>query len=215
MTKFVSLVAPLLMLLGARNVAQIPPSPVFSLAFEEAQLDSAPAELLVLGGSFKVAMHDGGRVLELAGTPLDTYGVLFGPAMKEGVSATARFLGTKQGRKFPAFAVSLNGVGGHRLQVSPGKNVIELVRADQTLKTAPFSWSSGEWTTLKLQLAKSAEGKWLVQGKVWAATAAEPEQWSIVHEVLESPGSGKAGIWGTPYAGTPILFDDLRVEAVE
>jgi hypothetical protein len=51
-------------------------------------------------------------------------------------------------------------------------------------------------------------------GKVWPAAAAEPEQWSIFHEVLESPGSGKAGVWGIPYAGTPILFDELRVEVV-
>jgi hypothetical protein len=30
----------------------------------------------------------------------------------------------------------------------------------------------------------------------------------------EAPLAGRAGLWGSPYAGTPIRFDDLVVSQV-
>jgi hypothetical protein len=214
MRKFLLIPAAFLSFIAVPALAGVGENQLSSMGFDQAEVGSLPTELLIIGGSFSVVPHGSGKALELPGAPLDTYGLLFGPPVKDGLIATARIHGTKDGRKYPAFAISLNGVGGYRLQVSPAKNSVELIRADRALKSAPFAWISGEWTSLKLQLTKAAEGKWLLQGKVWPAAAAEPEQWSIVHEVLESPGSGKAGVWGIPYAGTPILFDELRVEVV-
>ena len=47
--------------------------------FEQAALDKAPDDFLVLDGDFAVKQDNGNKVLELPGAPLDTFGVLFGP----------------------------------------------------------------------------------------------------------------------------------------
>jgi hypothetical protein len=53
----------------------------------------------------------------------------------------------------------------------------------------------------------------VVEGKAWAAGTPEPAAWNITFETKEEPSSGRAGIWGSPFAGTPIRFDDLDVSA--
>ena len=77
--------------------------------FEKAETGSIPEDFLVLDGQFAVKEEGGNKFLELPGAPLDTYGVLFGPTLKENSSVTARFFSTAKGRRFPTFAVGLNG----------------------------------------------------------------------------------------------------------
>src|SRR5213592_4654904 len=79
--------------------------------FEKAELNSVPDDFLVLDGQFAVREDGGNGFLELPGAPLDTFGVLFGPTEKEGNAVSARIFGTGQGRRFPTFAVGLNGQG--------------------------------------------------------------------------------------------------------
>src|SRR5438045_1588842 len=90
--------------------------PIYKNDFEAAAVDKAPADVLIMAGSFEVKQDGANKVLELPGEPLDTFGMLFGPSSKDEITATARFYGTKKGRKFPTFGLSLNGVGGYRLQ---------------------------------------------------------------------------------------------------
>jgi len=54
-------------------------------------------------------------------------------------------------------------------------------------------------------------GKWFIEGRAWADGSPEPNEWSISFEVSETPPVGKASLWGAPYSGKPILFDDLSV----
>ena len=68
--------------------------------FQKADLDAVPGDLVVLDGAFAVKEQGQNRFLELPGAPLDTYGVLFGPAEKDGVIASARVLATAKGRRF-------------------------------------------------------------------------------------------------------------------
>lgn len=184
---------------------------LYENSFEQTEVGKAPADFLVLDGAFAAKAESGNKFLELPGAPLDTYGALFGPTQSAGVAVSARIHSTGKGRRFPTFGVGLNGVGGYKLQVSPAKKALELYRSDELLDSAPYSWESDSWTTLRLQFRKVKEGEWRVEGNAWKYGAAEPKTWSISHGVKEEPNPGRASIWGNPYAGTPIRFDDVRV----
>ena len=185
--------------------------PVYENNFEKAEVGKVPADFLVLDGSFEVREEGGNKFLELPGAPLDTFGVLFGPTEKDGLAVSARIFGTLKGRRFPSFGVGLNGVGGFRLQVSPAKKLLELYKGDDVKTTVPFEWQNGVWAKLKLQLRKVKDGAWKVEGKVWAETAKEPEAWSIAFDETAETPAGRPSIWGNPFSGTAIRFDDLVV----
>ena len=205
------LTASLFLALACSGLAAEPASqPRYANDLQKAEPEKLPADFMVMSGGFLVKEQEGNRFLELPGSPLDTFGLLFGPTEATGLSASARFFGTKQGRKYPTFAVSVNGVGGYRLQVSPGKKALEIYKGEEPRASVPLEWQSGEWTSLRLQLRKAKSG-WLIEGKAWLSGGPEPANWTIVLEEAQEPPSGRAGIWGSPYSGTPILFDDLVV----
>jgi len=108
--------------------------------------------------------------------------------------------------------VGLNGVAGYRLQISPAKKALELYK-DQEVKTSiTFDWKPGEWTRLRLQVRKVKDGEWKVEGRVWPNGTAEPEKWTVAFDENEEPVAGCASVFGSPFSGTPIWFDDLSVE---
>jgi hypothetical protein len=195
--------------------------------FSTTEAGKTPEGMLVLDGGFAVREEGGSRFLELPGAPLDTYGVLFGPSDKENahpsdgskppaepgtLSVTARVFGTGKGRRFPTFAVGLGGVGGYRLQMSPGKKELELFRGEADQASVPFAWSAGEWWWLRLQVRQVQEGEWKVEGKAWKDGTHSPSGWTIAWTDTEAPKPGRASVWGCPFAGTPLRFDDLSVE---
>jgi hypothetical protein len=181
--------------------------------FQSAPVDSVPDEFLVLDGQFGVKAEGTNKFLELPGAPLDTYGVLFGPTLKENASVKARFFGTAKGRRYPTFAVGLNGVAGYKLRVSPGKKQLEIYRGDEVKKGIDYEWHPGKWIFLKVTLLKSGEKEWRVDGKVWNEGESEPEKPSIQFTDSEAPPTGRALVSGSPYSGTPIRFDDFVVSA--
>lgn len=177
--------------------------------FDAAEVGSVPKEFLVLDGGFKVAEEGGNKFLELPGAPLDTFGVLFGPTEKENRVVSARIFGSTKGRRAPTFNVGVGGVGGYKLQVSPGKKAVELYKSDEVKATVPFNWKSGTWTRLSLALKKVKDGEWRVEGRVWADDAKAPAEPTITFTETEQPPAGRASIGGSPYATTPIRYDDL------
>jgi len=185
----------------------------FEANFEDGTVDKAPKGAMAIAGDFVIKEEGGNKFLELPGEPLDTFGMLFGSAGQADWSAAARFFGTKTGRKYPTFAISLGGVGGYRLVMSGGKKSLEIFKGDESVKTVPYEWTSGEWTKLRLQVRKTAAG-WTVEGRAWQASATEPKDWQISTEVTTAPPTGRPGLWGSPYSGTPIRFDDLVVAPV-
>lgn len=188
--------------------------PLYENNFEKAEAGKAPEDLMVLGGDFVVKSEGTNKFLELPGAPLDSFGVQFGPTEKEDVGVSARILGTTKGRRAPTFGVGLGGVGGWKLQISPGKTALELLKDQESKASAAFEWKSGEWTQLRLQIRKVMDGEWKVEGKAWPQSATEPKEWSISADEKEEPIAGKASVLGSPFAGTPIGFDDLVVEKV-
>src|SRR5947208_7508729 len=119
--------------------------PLYENDFEQSELDKVPGDFLVLDGQFAVKEEGGNKFLELPGAPVDTYGVLFGPTEKEGIAVSARIFGTAKGRRYPTFAVGLNGQGAaaYRLQVSPAKKALELFKGDEVKATVRYEWKSG------------------------------------------------------------------------
>jgi hypothetical protein len=188
--------------------------PAFRTDFEQAATGKLPENMMVLSGDFQVQTGEGKKYLELPGSPLETFGVLFGPAQTGEASASASFYGTKQGRKFPAFGISLGGVSGYRLEMSGGKKALEIFKGDESRGQVPYEWTSGGWTMLRLQLRKTPEGTH-VEGKAWPAGTPEPEKWALAVDDKSPVPAGRAAVWGAPYAGTPIRFDDLQVGPVK
>ncbi len=173
-----------------------------------------PKDMMVMAGDFTVQQDKDGKYLELPGEPLDSFGLLFGPSVKDDVSASARFFGTKKGRKFPTFGLSLNGVNGYRLVVSAAKGMLEFFKGDESKLSVPYTWTPDAWTMLRITVRKSGAG-WVVEGRAWAVGSPEPEKPQITLEEKTEPSAGRAGIWGSPYSGTPIRFDDLLLEAAK
>lgn len=188
------------------------PKPLYSENFDAAEVGKLPAGFTSYAGAFVVAEDSGKKFLELPGAPLDTFGVLYGPSEKAPLSASAKIFGTLVKRKMPAFGLSIGGVGGYRIQVSAAKGQVEIFKADEGRASAPYTWATGTWTALRLQVREEG-GKWIVEGKAWPADAAEPAGWTIRYEAPEPPPQGKCGVWGNPFSGTPIRFDDLVVSA--
>jgi len=199
--------------LSVLNAGADPVKTIYTNDFEKAEIDKVPGEFLVLDGGFVVKEEGGNKFLELPGAPLDTFGLLFGPTQTADVSASARIFGTGKGRRFPTFGVGLNGGGGLKLQVSPGKKLLELYKGEEVLASAPFTWESGSWTVVKLQIRKIKDGEFKVQGKAWKQGEPEPGAWMIEQNVTGDLPAGRASVWGNPYSGTPIRYDDLTIAA--
>lgn len=205
------LAAILLAAAAAASLRAAEPKALYENNFEKAAVDKVPDEFLVLDGAFAVKEEVGNKFLELPGAPLDTFGVLFGPTEATGLAVSARAHGTGKGRRYPTFAVGLNGVGGARLQVSPGKKLLELYKGDELLASVPFTWTADTWTWLRLQCRKVKDGEIVIEGKAWKQGETEPAKWQISFtDKTESP-AGRASVWGNPYAGTAIRYDDFQV----
>lgn len=201
----------ILLACGLALTAQAQDGPLYQNNLDRAAVGSLPEDMMLIEGGFTVVEDQGNKFIELPGAPLETFSLLFGPAEKENIVVTARIHGTGKGRRFPSFGISSGGQGGYRLQVAPGKKAVELHRGDQLKVTVPFEWKSGQWTRLKLQVRKVADGQWKIEGKAWPDGAPEPAEWTIACEDTQATPNGRAGIWGSPFAGTPIRFDDLSV----
>ena len=187
---------------------------LYEINFEKTSVGSVPEEFLVLDGRFAVKEEDGNRLLELPGAPLDSYAAQFGPAEVDNVAVSVRIKGAARGRRYPTFGVGLNGVAGYKLQISPAKKMLELYKDQDVKEFVPYDWKSGQWTRLRLQVRKVKDGAWKVEGKVWVEGIPEPTDWMIATDEKEAPGSGRASVFGSPFSGTPIQFDNFVVSAV-
>jgi hypothetical protein len=170
-------------------------------------------QFLALAGDFTVKDVDGNRLVELAGTPLDSLGQLFGPtpAAPTG-TVSARIWAATTGKRFPEFGIGSNDAGGYKLWLMPRQKLIAIRKGDETVATAPYDgWKDQSWTRLTLQVSKACEGAWAVRGKAWPDGSAEPKDGIISYDEKTEPTPGRASVWGNPYSGQPIRFDDLTV----
>ncbi len=187
---------------------------LYTADFEKSSPGKLPDDFLVLDGAFEIKEDGGNKFIELPGAPLDTFGLLFGPAQTNDIAVSARIEGSVKGRRYPVFGVGLNGVGGYKMLLAPAKGELELFKGEERVASAKFEWKSGAWTHLRLQLRKAGASEWRVEGRTWATGAAEPKEWMISFVEKAEPVAGRASIWGSPFSGQPIRFDDLAIRRV-
>ena len=204
----------MLLALGLASFSTQAAEPLYQNNFEQTETGNVPDEFLVLDGDFAVKAESGNKYLELPGAPLDAFGFMFGPSARHGNEISARMFGTKKGRRFPVFGVALNGVNGYRLQVTPAKRAIELLKAGAVAAKVPFRWSGGEWLRLALRVEQTDDAEWTISGKVWADGKKAPAKPTLTYKETKEPRNGKPSIWGSPYSGTPIRYDDIVVKKI-
>lgn len=172
-----------------------------------------PEEVFVVDGKISVAARDGNKALQIeGGGELAEANALLGVSANGSASIEARVFGSKAGRSFPRFGIGVHGQSGYRLMVFAAKKELQLVKGDEVIKSVPFEWKTDAWVKLKLEVKKIAADKWTLSAKAWAADAEEPKDATITHEDATLRGQGKCSMWGTPFSGTPIFFDDVKIE---
>src|SRR5690606_35873863 len=70
--------------------------PLYKTDFEATDVGAEPEGFLVIDGQFAVREFDGGKVFELPGSPLESFGFLFGPNISFNDAGT-RFKTTASG----------------------------------------------------------------------------------------------------------------------
>src|SRR5258706_4519412 len=171
-----------------------------------------PADLMNLDGTFSVKQVDGNGVLELEPDPLDSHGMLFGPAEFNAYVVSARIQGFATGKRMPEFGVGACGPNRYKLWLMPATGELQLIRGDEVKTSQPYKWESGAWTRFKLQVSKQADGKFKIEGKAWPDGKEEPKDWMLTMDDAEAPRPGRAGIYATPYSDKVTRFDDLRID---
>lgn len=199
----------------AKDAAPAPGSPaaLFDCDFTALPDGPLPDTFMIMQGEFTVKNLGTNKVMELPGSPLDSYSVLFGPVTNANVAVSAKIFGTAKGRRQPTFGVGLGGVAGYKLQIAPGKKAAELLKDAAVVASAPFNWESGAWTHCRLQVRQTGESAWRVEAKAWAEGQPEPKEWLLTADESEKPLAGQSSVLGSPFAGTPIHFDELKVES--
>ena len=179
--------------------------------FESYDLKSFPDDMMEIDGVFKVESNtEGKKHLEMASEPLTENAVIFGPSIRNSATLQVKVRGFKKRRSYPRFGIGLHGISGFRLRIVPSKNIIELVKNEEPIKSMPFNWISDNWTILKLQIISNNENS-TIKGWAWSEGKKIPDDPCISFTHRGSPGQGKPSIWGTAYSGKTILFDDIKL----
>jgi hypothetical protein len=210
MNRFPLLLLPLL----ATAAAPAGDAPLYSNDFAKLAPGKLPDDqFLALAGDFAVKDVDGNRLVELAGTPLDSLGLLFGPTPDAPTgTVSARIWAATTGQRFPEFGVGANDAGGYKLWLLPRQKLIAIRKGDDTVATAPYAaWKNRTWTRLTLAVTKSGDAAWTIHGKAWPDGTPEPKDWIISYDEKAEPTPGRASVWANPYSGQPVRFDDFVV----
>lgn len=172
-------------------------------------------DLFILAGAFTVEAEEGGNhVLQISTGELVDATVQIGDSLKTGGEVVARAKGLQQRRSFPRFGVGLHGKSGFQLRVSPAARAVELLKGEEVIQTVPFTWTAGQWHLVRLRVEAIPNAGWSVSGWVWPEASPAPEQALIEYISEPAPLQGKASLFGTPFSGQPIQFDDVRVTAL-
>jgi hypothetical protein len=190
------------------------PTLVYRNDFQTNQAGKLPEDMLVLDGNFSIKSEGTNKFLQLPGAPLDTFSVQFGPVETNPACISALIRSTAKGRRAPSFGIGLYGVAGFRLQVSAGKQSLEILKDQTSFASVPFDWKSGEWTVLRLQGRALTHSMWKIEGKAWTKGQPEPSACQVSADYkADAPLAGRCSVFGSPFAGTPIQFDDLEISS--
>ncbi len=174
--------------------------------------DPPKTDVFVVEGKISIVNLSGNKVILIDPAELVDATAQLAVSGAGSSSVQAKVLASKAGRSYPRFGIGVHGMSGHRLMMNPARKTVELIKGDEVITTAPVTWTSEAWLNMKLEAIKGEGDAWKIIGKVWAADAAEPAEPTVATADTKLKGQGKASIWGAPYSGTPIYFDDLKVQ---
>lgn len=185
----------------------------FEFDFESWAEGEPQEEAFVVDGKFSIVSKDGNKALQINVGELVDSCALLGDSANGSASLEVKVFASKQGRSFPRYSIGVHGQSGYRLVVFPAKKELQLTKSDEIIKAVPLTnWPSDAWFKVKLEVKKVADKQWAITAKTWPADGSEPTEPQITHEDATLKGQGKCSIWGTPFSGTPILFDDVKIE---
>ena len=186
----------------------------FEENFSSLEAGSEPETLFILDGAYAVSQEENDKRLTLPGSPVGDFGLLFGPRVREkSLSLTFSFLATKKGRRLPALAAGLGGVRSYRFRLNAATGEILLFRQDVEIGKVAYQWESGAWCKVRFQAIPGDGENTRIRLKLWKRDADEPDEWLLDQVDPNGFAGGKCALWGYPYAGTPIHFDDLKIES--
>lgn len=187
---------------------------IYAEDFQKEPLGELSDDFLTLDGQFQIIKNDkGNKSVELAGEPLGDHGFLFGEYLESNIRVRCKILAKKKRRSYPSFGLGIHGVGGYQLRVSPAKRKIEILFEEEVVSQKEFRWlGDGKWTALELSLSSNnKKDAWKLEGFVWEQGKKKPKTPIISYPIEEEPFGGESSVFGTPYSGHPILFDDLEI----
>lgn len=172
-----------------------------------------PEDFFIMDGSWEVRKLVNTQALYLRPFPLRTYSLLLGPDIKEGMEMSADVYTSKRGQVFPNFSIGSHGLSGFRLNVKPGPrgSALELfINETRLIAVAKCDWQTDMWSSMRLNVQKTGPQEVTVKGKIWKRGEKEPD-WQIVHKGDLPLDEGQCSIWGIPYSGRDIFFDNLVI----
>ncbi|MEQ1751059.1 MAG: hypothetical protein ABL974_16640 [Prosthecobacter sp.] len=184
----------------------------FTIKSDDWAEGEVPKEVFVVDGTVKITAKDGNKAIMIGGTPIVDASAQLAVSAAGESSIQAKVFASKRGRSVPKFGISVHGMSGYRLLINAAKKQLELVKGEAVTASVPYTWTSETWVQMKLEVKRGVGDAWVITGKAWAADASEPAEPSIKHADKDLKGQGKAGVWATPYAETPIYFDDIEVK---
>ncbi|MCM8534231.1 MAG: hypothetical protein NE330_23915 [Lentisphaeraceae bacterium] len=180
-------------------------------------IDNKPTEIpddfFVMEGVWSIRKLVNTYALHLQPLPLRAYTMLFGPELKEGLELSVDVYTSKRGRVYPNFSIGSHGLSGFRLNARTGEkgSLIELFTNETRLvANAPCTWQTDMWHTIKMRIVKQADGNVKISGKLWKRGEKEPE-WQLNYSAKMDLDEGQCSIWGIPYSGRDIFFDNLII----
>ncbi len=188
----------------------------FSEDFSYVEVGTEPESLFILDGAYTVqAEQTGEKSLNLPGSPMGDFGLLFGSREKEkNLELSFSFFASKKGRRMPSIAAGIGGIRGYRIRLNPAAKNIVLSLDEMVLKEIPFSWSGDQWWKLRFQaLAGDSNLTTRLQFKLWPEMNNEPKDWILSEQYDVEYKGGKCALWGFPYSSTPIRFDNIEIRS--
>jgi hypothetical protein len=170
-----------------------------------------PDEMMVVDGEFEILVDGSNKVLQMKPEPLTEGTVLFGKSLKNGGTVKARIKGTSKKRSHPKFGIGIGGTSGYRIRIVGAEKLMEICKEEERKAEAAVEWKSDVWTWLELSVVPAADGKWQIEGRMWAEGAVRPEKATVSLTTEVAPPNGKASVLGAPYSGLPIHFDDVEI----
>ena len=188
----------------------------FEENFSSYDLGTEPDSLFILDGAYEVREETEQKVLTLPGSPVGDFGFLFGPRVREKtLELQFTFKSAKKGRRFPSIAAGLGGVRAFRFRLNPAARKLLVYADGRLLGERSFVWLEEAWWKVRLEASPLSEERSRVRLKLWPESKGEPDNWLFDQETEFAFKGGKCAIWGYPYAGTEIHFDELIIRSKE